>query len=312
MFCERCGKELTDGKKCYCRLERRVSNLLWRMGVNMPSENSANLMESRQRIVPDIIRANDGEVPVKQYEVATLRSRIRGQYAKGRLQVTNKRLLFRAAGISYQGALAQQYEFDVAEIAGIEIKKANRFSLFNFFLCSMLNLLVGGIFLALFSAFAKSAEGFAIFTSLVVGAGAACLFFMAYRKFWLKLTALCCATGALLGAGELASNGVFFLFLGLHANIADIVNLVVFLLWFLNVLLVCLVPDLVLVVKTKGGGEAFTVRRKQFPTPFRQVADYTGFGEVLPGKDIDAAIAELGAIIDDIQTMGDMAIEKWT
>ena len=41
------------------------------------------------------------------------------------------------------------------------------------------------------------------------------------------------------------------------------------------------------------------------------MTEYTDFSEVLPGKDLDAMINELGALIDDIQTLGDIAIENW-
>ena len=39
--------------------------------------------------------------------------------------------------------------------------------------------------------------------------------------------------------------------------------------------------------------------------------EYSGFSEVLPGKDADLAIKEIGAIINDIKTLGDFAVEKW-
>ena len=41
------------------------------------------------------------------------------------------------------------------------------------------------------------------------------------------------------------------------------------------------------------------------------MVEYTDFGEVRPGKDTDLMITELGTLIDDIQTIGDMAIDKW-
>lgn len=37
----------------------------------------------------------------------------------------------------------------------------------------------------------------------------------------------------------------------------------------------------------------------------------SGYQEILPWKDTDIAIRELGTMIDDIKTMGDAAIEKW-
>ena len=39
--------------------------------------------------------------------------------------------------------------------------------------------------------------------------------------------------------------------------------------------------------------------------------EYSGFAEVLPDKDADLAIKELGTIINDIKTLGDFGVEKW-
>ena len=44
---------------------------------------------------------------------------------------------------------------------------------------------------------------------------------------------------------------------------------------------------------------------------FKQHQEYTGFSEVLPWYDTDKVSEELGAIINDLQTTGDMAIEIW-
>lgn len=38
---------------------------------------------------------------------------------------------------------------------------------------------------------------------------------------------------------------------------------------------------------------------------------FTGYNEVLPARDTDRAIEEIGAIVSDIQKLGDYAIEKW-
>lgn len=321
-FCTKCGRPLTEGEKCDCQPQTTGSTavekgksflvkLLERMGLGAPGANSASLVEAGQAIVPDITKPNDGEVPIKQYEAATLRSRIRGQYAKGRLQITNKRLLFRAAGISYKGPVAQQYEFAVDEIAGVEIKKANRLSPLNIILCFWLNGLIAPIFNNIFQAFAAKTPTFALLTSIVLGLGAMMPFFMLRKKFWLKFLILCCGIGILSGTGELANLSAYSFLTGININIADFVSVILLIVWALNVILVSLVPDLILCIKTKGATEAIHIRRKQHTTLFKQEVEYTGFSEVIPGKDIDAIISEVGAIVDDIQTLGDVAIEKW-
>lgn len=320
-FCAKCGKALADGERCSCHVSgigegvtkgtSFLLKLLHRLGVGTAPENAENIFEDGQQVVPDIIKANDGEQPVKQYEAAIMRSRIRGQYAKGKLQVTNKRVIFRAAGISYQGPIAQQYEFAINEIAGIEIKKKNRISIMNVLLSLWLNAIVTLVVAGIFNSFADKAPSFALLTSIVLAVASAIPFFALYKKFWLKLVSLCCGIGALAGTAGLTNISASTLYFGLKTNVADYLLGAMFLLWFLNVVLVSLVPDLVLTIKTKGSSPAFEIRRKLFPTPFRPMAEYTDFSEVLPGKDVDLMITELGALIDDIQTLGDYAIEKW-
>ena len=74
------------------------------------------------QIVPDNLTLNEGrEVPIRQYDVAELRSRLKLERAEGRLQVTNKRLLFRATGRSVRGKTTLQHEFALDDMKGFEI-----------------------------------------------------------------------------------------------------------------------------------------------------------------------------------------------
>lgn len=320
-FCTKCGNSLAEGERCSCQVsggghvvangKRFLLKLMHRMGVGAVSENAKNAFEDGQQVIPDIIKSNDGELPVKQYDAAFMRSRIRGQYAKGKLQVTNKRVIFRAAGVSYQGPIAQQYEFAINEIAGIEVKKKNRISAMNVLLSLLLNAIVSLVVAGIFSSFADKTPTFALLCSIVLALASAIPFFVVYKKFWIKLISLCCGIGALSGTAGITNLSASALYFGLKTNIADYLLGAMFLLWFINVVLVSLVPDLVLIIKTKGTAPAFEIRRKLFPTPFRPMAEYTDFSEVLPGKDVDLMITELGALIDDIQTIGDEAIDEW-
>lgn len=321
-FCKHCGRPLADGEGCSCRSAGDLSEiivkgksvfyaLLDRMGIGVPGPNSANHFESGQSIVPDIIQPNAGEIPIKQYEAATLRSRIRGQYVKGRLQITNKRLIFRSAGISYKGPIAQQYEHAIDEIAGIEIKKSNRVSPLNIFLSIVATLLISGAFEDWFSSFARQSHSSAAIVAVFLGIIATLLFFILNKKFWIKLIILCCGIGALMGTGELTNVTIGSLIAGIDTNFSDYFSVFLSVLWVLNVILVSLVPDLTLCVKTKGAGEAFNIRRKQRASLFKQEIEYTGFSEVVPAKDVYLIASEVGAIIDDIHTLGDSAIDKW-
>lgn len=316
-FCTKCGNPLEDGAKCNCGAQSGVpagaffSKLFSRMGVDFPTTDSVNAVERGKQIVPDIVKPNDGEIAVKQYEAAILRSRIRGQWAKGKLQVTNKRVLFRAAGVSYKGHIAQQYEFAIDEIAGIEIKKSNRISGLNLIGAFLLNCLVAPTVADAFSNLTDKAHTAAMLLSIIFAVTSVAVFFAVKRKFWLKLLLMSIGAGALVGTVYDIPSSALGLLTSTFDPAVGVIGTVFGLLMWLNIILVCLVPDLVLCVKTKGASEAFVIRRKQRATLFKQEIEYTGFGEVVPGKDVDRMSSELGALIDDIQTFGDNAIEQW-
>lgn len=77
-------------------------------------------------------------------------------------------------------------------------------------------------------------------------------------------------------------------------------------------------PNLVLLVKPKGAASsAIEIRRRGgMGQLFKrsnsaEVDDHTGFSEIIPAVDAQKTIRELGAIINDIQKLGDYAIDKW-
>ena len=109
-----------------------------RMGVGVPEHNAADTYERGAYIVPDCVKANENEIPVRQYNIAVLRNLLKFERAEGRLQITSKRVIFRAAGRSVGGKTALQNEFDIKEIAGIEARRNYKFSflylIFAFFI----------------------------------------------------------------------------------------------------------------------------------------------------------------------------------
>ena len=105
-------------------------------------------------------------------------------------------------------------------------------------------------------------------------------------------------------AFDLATGGFVFGFSELLLSLISALLVV-------NLIIVSFVPDLRICIKTKSASEAVQIRRKDRGFFGKQPMEYTDFSEVLPSTDTDKAILELGAIIDDLQTMGDYAIEKW-
>ena len=145
-LCTRCGKQIEAGHICECstdaasmaasetptinrgEIQGFLESMKNRMGLDNPERNTGDRYERGQQIVPDSIKANEGEVPVRQYAIAILRNILRFERAEGRLQVTNKRVIFRAAGTSLRGRTTLHQEYAIDEIAGIEARNNYKFN----------------------------------------------------------------------------------------------------------------------------------------------------------------------------------------
>ena len=103
--------------------------------MSEPDLRTNDPYEHNVPIVPDCIQPEENEIVVKQYNIARLRTRLKFMKAEGRLMVTNRRVLFRAAGTSLTGNILQEHQFNLDEIGGIEIHKDYKFSLLSFFGC---------------------------------------------------------------------------------------------------------------------------------------------------------------------------------
>ena len=280
-----------------------------RIGVEEP-EVSENVYERGMKIVPECISANEGEIPVRQYIVAKMRTIWKLSWAEGRLQVTNKRVIFRAPGRALMGKTILQHEFEIGEIAGIEARKEQRFSLFEAILPILFSYVMMYIFLGIFMPLLDLVP----FLSGCIGIGAICAgvipFFMMHKKFVLK-------TGLL--ASAVAACYVFDSYMQSMSSFGHFLMWPVVILWWIALILCCVKTNLVLVIKTKGATGAVEIRRKKpmgllgflGGNSASDKEEYTGFNEVFPMKNTEQSIRELGAVISDIQKYGDYGIEKW-
>jgi len=123
-----------------------ITSMKNRMGIGSPERNATDTYEREMEIVPTCIRANENEIPVKQYNIAVLRNLLKFERAEGRMQVTNKRVIFRAAGRSIGGRTTLQHEFAIDEIAGIEARNNYKFSfmhlIFAFLILALASLIL--------------------------------------------------------------------------------------------------------------------------------------------------------------------------
>ena len=313
--CSRCGVVYTQKatqtptKTILQKIKDFIHTLLKRMGF--VEEGALNLYENGQKIVPDNVVANEGEELIKQYDIAKLRSRILMKSARGRLAVTNKRLIFRAAGPSMTGPITIQHEFSIDEIAGVEIKSSNRISVLS---------VLGGILLSLFVSYAVSNifSSFEFSSDAVVSAIAHILtivcvipFFLLKKKFWIKLICISAAMGAQLRFERIAAEAMNVMLGGSLFNFANIISFILTLLLIVCLISIAFVPDLKLCIKTKSAGDAIEISRKVWGFFLKQHDEKTGFSEVLPWKDTNTAIKEIGSLLDDVRTFGDRAVDMW-
>ena len=318
-WCEHCGKEIERGfldkvevffKKeegLIFKIRCAFKKLLTQMGVGEKPTRDLDYYERGKQIAPDCIELDNGEIPIKQYNLAKLRSRLKFTTAEGRMQITNKRLIFRASGFSPAGKTLYQNEFALDKIDGIEIRKDYRFRGIYLLLAWVMFVVQFGLVMGT----SQSATGdgsvtwsiFAIAFAVIL-----CMpFFVVYKRYFLKL---CCAyvgscilscSAAALDAGEFDGMSSF----------VSIISVAVAIIGIISLFLLCLQPNLVIEVKT-GGSPAMQIRHKY--TSFfiwRKMEEYSGFAEVIPWEDADLAIKEIGAIINDVKTLGDMGVEKW-
>ena len=311
-YCTRCGKKLEDGEACTCKKSSfwgGVKEKLCKIIDRNPEK--ITFLEREKQIIPESVKPDAGEIPIRQYKLARLRSKVRGQYAEGRLQLTNKRLLFRAAGFSSLGKILIQHEFDVNEIAGVEVQKTNKISFLNFIGSVFLSWILSGEVKGWFEKIYINNDSLALLLAIVLFSICVVVFFMTPKMFWLKLAVFTIGIGSLLG-----SSGFTFSVwdVVLRFELFTVTNILVFILalgWFYILLQVCFVPNLIFSVKTKSASDAVQVRRRVWGVFTKHPQEYSGFSDVLPWEDTEKVAGELGAIINDLQTMGDMAIDKW-
>lgn len=322
MFCTKCGKQLNEGEICSCqnknkdsfsidveKIKSKTEKVFKAVNATVQDENE-DTYERGKLIVPDCICANEGEVPIKQYNFAKLKSVISLSFAECRLQITNKRILLRATGTSVTGKTVLHQEFKVDEIAGFEIKKGQRFSLIHLLIMLFLSSLFGGIGGGIGAAFAK-AKAFSLIIAIIICLLTAVAYvfieYMQYKnnsqsKFYqIKQAIVSMSIGFVISC--LVRN---------YEVVTIPVAIPLCLIFLYNSIHLVFAPALTAIIKTKGGGPSNELRRKEINfilVPKRE--ENSGFNQVLPWIDTDLVIQEIGTIIDDLQTIGDAAIEKW-
>lgn len=332
-FCRFCGKELVNGA-CDCKeflndgiiednssydkdyykdpfivpkieldftnISTLVTSIRNQTGISEEGSIELNPYERDMAIVPDCIEPEENEIVVKQYDIARLRTRLKFMKAEGRLQVTNRRILFRAAGTSLTGNILQEHQFNLDEIGGIEIHKDYKFSILSFLICLIVcNGYISGWMSTLFDITAVRATEI---IGVLIGIMGIVPTFIVYKRHLLKYVCSFAGATALSMAVAASNKGTGFTILYVIAEV----------IMFINLVIVCFVPNLVINIKTKGASGALVIGSQKSMFRRKTGDDYSGFAEVMPWKDTVMAMNEIGTMIDDLQKHGDYAIEKWS
>lgn len=298
-FCTKCGKPLAE---CTC-------NTVVNPGVDGHnivkdffgfSESDVLVKEDcyeiGKKIVPDIIAPGEGEVPIKQYDVGRVRRRSNFSWGYSRFQVTNKRIIQRTVGRSIVGKDVQYQEFAIDDIAGIDFKRGKQFSfgdlLLNLFICAIFGGLGALVGIIEDAGYVLSA----ILGILVIIAWVYIRFIQRKSSNVLFACMFALSTGATL-AGWLVGEEDFPLYVGAVCALLFLVYLI----------RSCLLPSVSICAKTR----VFTGEGARVSAGIR-VTNFKLGSIILPGKDTEKALREMGAIINDVQKLGDYAIQKWT
>lgn len=245
--------------------------------------------ERGKKIVPELIQPCGQEIPIRQYDICSCRSILRGLWQEGKLQVTNKRVLFRLSGRNWVGKALTSIEFSLDEIAGMDIKTSNKFSFVTFW--------INWLFAFFFAALGTGLTGLAPKLFAVLGVFIFVAAFVLVRRHYYFKLAVTSFTGCCFIGGMQSWRSEFW---GVCAAVALI-------LVFVYLFISSLKPSLDFTVMTKCNSTG--------PIQIQRVSIWEKFFvwgmEVLPGKDALRAMDEVGTMINDIQKFGDFGIEKW-
>lgn len=293
-FCTECGSTLNEQGLCTNHTCPQHTPKAHSESKRSPFQ-SKTYAEKEKKIVPECVDPDTDEIHIKQYDIARLQTLIKGAFAEGRLQVTNKRVLFRSSGSSIFGPTSLQYEFSLEEIAGIEIRKEARFNFFPSILLILFTSIISTFFDPLFAK--VYSWGFvSVVFSLLMSAAAVFFFFLFKNRKVLRHLVL--SVPFAWYTADMTLTSIF------PDN--TLINLALWIAWgcwFISLIHLVFAPNLVVYIKSKGGSPSIEIRRKD-RLLFSKHNEYTGFAQIFPGPDTDIAMKELGSLIREVQQTG--------
>lgn len=256
--------------------------------------------------------ANDEET-IRTYFCTYYRSRLIGLEAEGYLGVTNKRVIFHANGSSAGSNSVIQSEVPIADISGIASFKGTYFSIWHalgaFFVSALISIVVST--LVNYLGWQAGYDTFQVVGWIVAIAALAGSFALKSQVIWRSvLAAVSVSVVASLGVSRFTNSFMSNLFsggsgMGPELVVGFLVGLYTLLCFFWYARR----PTFSLSISSKGGSS----------TPI-SISGATGLGifnisaaalAAEPAKDSEVVLQELGALVLDVQMLGELGIKKW-
>jgi hypothetical protein len=280
------------------------------------------------KLLKNYVTPAEQELTVKSYHCTSLASQLIGLKAEGYLTVTNKRVVFHAFGSSYGGDSVLQSEVPIEDVSGISFYKGTYFSILHllmaFFITWVSSIVVGGLMAIALGALTTSSiqRGSSDLTGIqillgILGILVSVASFSTDKESIKKpvLSAVAATLFLLLGGGSFLTSGLASLgFIPRESSITSIgwlLALLATVVTLVNIFWYSRRPTMSMAISSKGGAT----------TPI-QISGFRNFGihnaaaikalTAEPAEHAEALIGELGALILDVQTTGDIGAKRWT
>jgi hypothetical protein len=264
----------------------------------------------------DLIQNNitpaDGEQSVRTYCCTYYKSKLMGIQTNGYLGVTNKRVIYQATGTSTGSRSVIQSEVPISDVSGLTSFKGIYFSILHLLGMLILTSVITSVLIPTIGFMAVLLESYAAFqviTWIIVIAGLVGSFLVPVKTIWRPVLASTAVAGLVaLGGGSMLSSipllgsggnsGGWQLILALFVAIYAI--LCAF--WYARR------PTFALEINSRGGAST--------PISISSVSGILSISaskslNAEPAQDAERMLKELGALILDIQMLGDYGIDKW-
>jgi len=265
-------------------------------------------------IVPEIIHPCDGENPVKQYNFMEMKFPLFKYWANGLLQITNKRIVYTLLSNSCFGYDRMQSEFAIDDVASVTVGKTTSFN----FLYPLLYLLISPTLLFTLGLIGHINQYFSLVLAII---GAVAVFFLSRTKHFNWLHILSAGLGYTCLMSIISSMGdmdelLLNMLMGYDAefNFVGFI-LIIFYIYFLIMNIISYFRSIihtninVTVTSKSGVATPITCNQNGFLSVSHNLLQSLCIIE--PTEDTDVMASELGAMISDIQKLGDYGIEKW-